>query len=166
MIKKLLEIVGHRTVSNWTTAVKLHMDQLMRNRNFRARSDVVERGSVTKSHKGDKACVEKKVEECFQWKAHVSHKLLVTKVEKVKEKKDDRLLLHLILRQSRLTARDKNSHRDQAIKRKPQWIKMKFHADSDYVKIHHVSSGHPAVCENYKSEKGCIYGDKCHFQRV
>ena len=45
-------------------------DQMMRNRNFRIRSDVVEWGSVTKSHKGNKACVERKVGECFQWKAH------------------------------------------------------------------------------------------------
>ena len=22
---------------------------------------------------------------------------------------------------------------------------------------------HPPVCQNYKSEKGCVYGDKCHF---
>ena len=47
------------------TAVKLHLDQMMRNRNFRARNDVVERGSVTKSQKGNKACVERKVGECF-----------------------------------------------------------------------------------------------------
>ena len=33
------------------TAVKLHTDRMMKNGNFRARSDVVERGSVTKSHK-------------------------------------------------------------------------------------------------------------------
>ena len=52
------------------TAVKLRIDQMMRHRNFKARNDVVERGSVTKSHKGNKACVEKKVGECFQWKAH------------------------------------------------------------------------------------------------
>ena len=33
------------------TAVKLQIDQMMRNRNFEARNDVVERGSVTKSQK-------------------------------------------------------------------------------------------------------------------
>ena len=42
----------------FNTAVKLHIDQMMRNRNFRIRSDVVERGSVTKCLKGNKACVE------------------------------------------------------------------------------------------------------------
>ena len=51
------------------TAVKLHIDQTMRNRNFRARNDVVERGSVTKSQKRKQSIVEEKVGECFQWKA-------------------------------------------------------------------------------------------------
>ena len=37
------------------TAVKLHIDQMMRTRNFGVRSDVVERGSVTKSQKGKDA---------------------------------------------------------------------------------------------------------------
>ena len=52
------------------TAVRLHIDQMMRNRNFRIRNDVLDRGSVTKSHKGNKACVERKAGECFRWKAH------------------------------------------------------------------------------------------------
>ena len=25
---------------------------------------------------------------------------------------------------------------------------------------------HPPVCQNYKSEKGCLYGHKCHFRHV
>ena len=37
------------------TAVKLHIDQMVRNRNFKAWSDVVERSSVTKSQKGNKS---------------------------------------------------------------------------------------------------------------
>ena len=51
-------------------SVKLHIDQMMRTRNFRVRSEVVERGSVTKSQKGKKAHVERKVRECVEWKAH------------------------------------------------------------------------------------------------
>ena len=51
------------------TAVKLHIDQIMRNRNFNAWKDIVEKRSVTKSRKGNKVCVERKVKECFQWKA-------------------------------------------------------------------------------------------------
>ena len=111
------------------TAVKLHFDQMMRTRNFRVRSDVVERGSVTKSQKERKP-VEKKVGECFQWKAHgqcskgdscsFSHDIQVflETVAKVRDKKDDRLLLHPTRRQNRLTARDKNPYSDQAVNRK------------------------------------------------
>ena len=40
------------------TAVKLHIDQMNRNRNFKARNHAVERGSVTKSQKGNKGYVE------------------------------------------------------------------------------------------------------------
>ena len=50
--------------------MKLHIDQMVRNRNLRVWNDVVERGSVTKSQKGNKAYVEREVGECFQWKAH------------------------------------------------------------------------------------------------
>ena len=52
------------------TSVKLHLHQMMKTRNIRVRSDVVERGSVTKSQKGNRAYVERKVRGCFQWKAH------------------------------------------------------------------------------------------------
>ena len=61
---------GKPNCSQLMTAVKLHIDQMMRTRNFRVRSDVVERGSVSKSHNGKKAYVERKVGECFQCRAH------------------------------------------------------------------------------------------------
>ena len=50
------------------TSVKLHIDQMIVTRTFRVGNEIVERGSVTKSSKGKKACVERKVGECFQWK--------------------------------------------------------------------------------------------------
>ena len=43
---------------------------MMRTRNFRVRSEVLERGSVTKSQKGKKGYVESKVWECVEWKVH------------------------------------------------------------------------------------------------
>ena len=52
---------GKPNYSQLKTVVKLHIDQMMRTRNFRVRNDVVERGSVTKSQKGKKAYVERKV---------------------------------------------------------------------------------------------------------
>ena len=50
-------------------AVRRHIDQQMRTRNFRARSEIVGRGAVSKRPKETKALVERKVGECFQWKA-------------------------------------------------------------------------------------------------
>ena len=61
---------GKPNFSQLKTAVKLHNEQMMRTQNFRVRNEVVERGSVTKSQKGKKAYVERKVVECFMWKAH------------------------------------------------------------------------------------------------
>ena len=55
--------------SRLKTIVRRHIDQTMRTRNFRARNEMVERGAVTKSQKGRKASVDRKVGECYQWKA-------------------------------------------------------------------------------------------------
>ena len=41
----------------------------MRTRNFRAWNEVIDRGAVARSQKGQKANVESNVGECFQWKA-------------------------------------------------------------------------------------------------
>ena len=55
--------------SRLKTTVRRHFDLTMRTRNFSARSDIVGRGAVTKSPKERKASVERKVGECFLWKA-------------------------------------------------------------------------------------------------
>ena len=98
------------------TAVKLHIDQIMRNRNFRVRKDDVERGSVTKSQKGKKAYVERKAERVFSEEGQMdtvpkeTHEVSVMTLQpletvaKVRDEKDDRLLLHASRRQSRPTA--------------------------------------------------------------
>ena len=70
---------------------------------------------------------------------------------KVRDEKGDRLLLHPSRRHNRLTARVKNPHRDQAVNRKTHWIRVKFHADSNSVKIRHVDSGILPEGLNYKS---------------
>ena len=52
---------GQTSYLRLKTSVKLHIDQMMRTRNFRVRKEFVESGAVTKSQLGKKACVEKKV---------------------------------------------------------------------------------------------------------
>ena len=63
MITKQLETTDSRIFQLLKTAVKLHVDQMMRTRNFRVGNDVVERGSVTMSQTGKKANVEKESEK-------------------------------------------------------------------------------------------------------
>ena len=62
-------------------------------------------------------------------------------VAKIRDRKEDRLLPQPTRRQNRLTARSKKPHRDQAINRKIRVTRVKFHADSNSVKIRHVDSG-------------------------
>ena len=58
---------GQPSYSRLKTSVRLRIDQTMRTRNFRVRNETVEKGPVTKSQKGKKAYVEKKVGACHQW---------------------------------------------------------------------------------------------------
>ena len=60
---------GQPNYSRWKTAVKLQIDQMMRTRNSSVQNEVVERGVVTMSQKGNKVNVERKVGGCFQLKA-------------------------------------------------------------------------------------------------
>ena len=56
---------GQPSCSRLKTAVRRHIDQVMRTRTFRARNEIVERGTVTKSHKGKKANADRRVGECY-----------------------------------------------------------------------------------------------------
>ena len=118
--RKLLETMRHRTINNWKkTAVKLHIDQMMRTQNFRVRNEVVERGSVTKSHrrKGSHAG-----SVMTQWP--------LATVAVVRDEKDDRLLPHQI-RRPRLTKGENSLKKHQATQRKVLQTKgAKFHADA------------------------------------
>ena len=91
------------------TAVKHHIYQRMRNRNFRARSDVVK-----ETHAGS-----------------VMTQKTLAPVAKVRDEKDDRPVPHQI-RSQRLTARDKNPRKNQATRSKALQTKgAKFRADSE-----------------------------------
>ena len=52
--------------------VKLHIDQTLKNKNFKFQNETVERGAVTKCYKGNKPFVDRRVGECLQWKANGS----------------------------------------------------------------------------------------------
>ena len=105
----------------------------------------MERGAVSKSQKGKKAYVERKVGKCFQWKAHgqCSKKTHVVSVMTdqhketcavVRDEKGDRPLPHQI-RRPRLTTREKNPQKHQATEMKAlQTNRAKFRAVTKIVK--------------------------------
>ena len=61
---------GEPSYSRLKTAVKRHIDQVMRRINFRTPNQLMGRGTVTKGHKGKKANAERRVGECYHWKAN------------------------------------------------------------------------------------------------
>ena len=98
---------GQTSYFRLKTSVKLRIDQMRRTHNFRVRSEVVERGAVTKSSMGKKTDIEMKV-ECFQKKAHgpcskgdscsLSWRTSLWRLAVVRDEKDDRLLRHQVRR--------------------------------------------------------------------
>ena len=55
--------------SRFKTSLRLCFDQKMRSRNLKARNDMIHGGVVTRSRKDNKANVERKVRDCWQWQA-------------------------------------------------------------------------------------------------
>ena len=136
-------------------------------RNFRARSEIVERGAVTKSQKGRKATV-RKVWEGYQWKAigqcskgdsWVTIQRLDT--ETIKDKQDNRPVLR---QKRRRRPTEKPLNKVQAAEEKVLLEQEgRFRADISFRRRWTGSScnyWHPPMCLNSKSESGCKNGEK------
>ena len=130
--------------SRLKTTVRRHIDQTMWTRNFRARSEIVGRGAVTKSQKGKKACVERKVRECYQWKA-----------TRQCSKRDSCSFIHDPASGNRGESPSGTRNRIPC----RHFLRRKFANPS-------CNCWHPPVCLNYKSESGCTYGEKCRSRHV
>ena len=96
---------GQTSYSIFKTSVKLYIHQKIRTRNFRVGNEVIDRGAVIWSRKSNKANVERKVGNCWQWKAtgqgskgdscSFSHYVPATgNSGELKDEKDDRPLPH------------------------------------------------------------------------
>ena len=64
---------GKPNYSQFKTVVKLHIDQMMRTRNFRVRTEIVERRSVTNSEKGEKPTLRGKCESVSIGRRHMDN---------------------------------------------------------------------------------------------
>ena len=126
--------------------------QLMRTRNFRVRNDVVERGSVTKSQKGKKASFERKVGECFQWKAHGQC-----------SKGDSCSFSHDTMASGNSGAGQRRKGRSSS----PASHSKAKQTDGEGQKSSKESAGIlPCVRITSLNENRRVHGDKCHFRHV
>ena len=140
------------------------------------------RGAFTKSLQGRNADVERKVGECFQWKAPGQFSKKETHVVSVmtdqyketctvvRDEKDDRPLPHQI-RRPRLTAREKNPQKHQATEIKSTQTKgieipCRYKNCKKKKKKPSCKFWHPSVNQNNKSETGCTFGRTWFFRHV
>ena len=156
------------------TSVRLFIDQTTRTRNFRVRNETVERGTVTKSQKGKKAYVGTRVGECHQWKAkeqcskgdscsfrHYPASGIGCEAYKAKG-------------QSSSPAPNSKAKTDGEIPSTSSGNRGESPSDKRsripcrYRKSNKPSCNywHPPVCQEWKSETGCISGNKSYFRHV
>ena len=138
------------------TAVKLHIVQIMGTRN-----DVVERGSVTKSQKGNKAYVERKAGECFQWKAQgqcskgdscsFSHHTRLWKQRTRRKGRSSSLASHSKAKQT--DGEGQKSSQGSGSKQENSLDKCEIPCRFKFCKNPSCKFWHPPVCQNYKFEK-------------
>ena len=142
---------GKPNYSQLETAVKLHVDQMMRIRNFRVRNDVVERGSVhQESIKERKPTLRGQVGECFFSgtgqcskgdSCSFSHDKPASGNSGEGQRRNGRSSSLASNRKAKQTdGEGQKPQRDQAIKRKALQTRVKFHANSNSAKTRLASS--------------------------
>ena len=113
--------------------------------------------------KKKEAYVERKVGECFQWKTHGQ----CFKGDPCSFSHDKIASGNRVKGRSSSPASNSKAKTDGKEQRWRFWHEK---SDSmpiqDFFKKPSCKFWHLPVRQNYRSEKGCIYGDKCHFRHV
>ena len=165
---------GQPNYSRLKTAVRRHIDQVLSTRNFRARNEILEGGTVTKSHKGKKANAERRVGDCYQWKANGQC-----------SKGDSCSFRHEPATGNRCAVgREEQSSSPAPKRRRRLTRRYPLKVQAVEVKAHNWTRGripckdflegkstnpscnmwHLPVCYKYKSKSGCTYGEKFKFR--
>ena len=126
----------------------------------------MQRVSVTRSQKGKKAYVERKVGECLQWKAHkecskadlcsFSHDTTASGNSGAGQRRKGRSSSPASHSKAKQTDGEKSNKEDSSDKRSQI-------ADREIVKTRRVSFG-IFPCVIITSLKKDVYGDQCHFR--
>ena len=155
---------GQPSYHRLKASVRLHIDQMMRTRNFRALNEIVEE-QLPKVAKGKGAYVKKKIGRMLSKETHVVSPMIlhVETDTRLRRGKANRLLLHPTQRQ-RLTG--KNPSKDQAEEVKVlREERTESVAETKIANTRHVFTWHPSVGQNYQFETGCSHGNNCHLRQ-
>ena len=151
---------------------------MMRTRNFRVQNDVVERGQSPRVKKETKP-TERKVGECFQWKAHgqcskgdscsFSHDTQNSGNRGQGQRRKGRSsspASHSKAKKKQTDGEGQKSSQKSRNKQENSLVTSEIPCRFKFCKNPSCKFWHPSVCQNYKSEKGCVYGDTCHFRHI
>ena len=162
---------GQQSYSRLKTSVRLHIDQAMTARNVRVRSGIVERGVVTKIQQGKKAYVERKVGECYRWKANgqcsrgdscsFRHEP-VSGNEREAQRRKEQQSCPAHVSKAKTDGEKNQGNTGASSPDKRSRIPCVFINCTDPS----CDFRHPPECLNYMSQKGCRFSDRCHFRHV
>ena len=156
--------------SRLKTSVRLFYDQKMRSRNLKARNDMIHGGVVTRSRKENRANVERKVGDCWQWQATgqcskgdscgFHHGVRASgngsELHKQKERTSSPAPNSKATKDGKGKSSDEKDGKsvDKRNKIPCQWRNCTNPS---------CSYRHPPVCQNCISQIGCRYGKTCFF---
>ena len=163
--------------SRLKTTVRRHIDQTVRTHNFRAWNEIVEIGAVTKSQKGRRVSVERKVGECYQWKCiwTVFERRLMQfqswwSICKQMRSETQRTIVLFCTTSADTDWRKETIKNGSGLRGQSPFGKGGRIACRNFLRRKCTNPscnyGHPPVCLNYKSESGCKYGEKCRFRHA
>ena len=180
-LQTVLALYGPETVRNkkqtsysrLKTSVRFFFDQKMRSRNLKARNDMIHGGVVTRSRKDNKANVERKVGDCWQWQAtgqcsegdscgfHHGVRASGNGSELLKQKERTSSLGP----NSKATKDGKGKSSDE---KDGKSFDKRNKIPCQWRNCTNPSCGyrHPPECQNYISQIGCRYGKTCLFDML
>ena len=145
----------------------------MTSQNLKARNEVIDRGAVTRSQKGNKANVERKVGDCWQWQAtgpcsegdscSFNHGVPASGKRSEPHRQKERSSSPTPNSKATKDGKGKSSDEKDG-KSFDNRNKIACH----WRNCTNPSCGyrHPPECQNYISQIGCRYGKNCYFRHV
>ena len=141
------------------TMVGRHIDQMIRTRNFKARNERFQTGVSVNSHKGRKVSVDRKIRECFQWKATGQSARGDSCRFSHGSNRGQRAQSSSLAPEARTQIDGRKPKKRALLGDKAESCAQTSSKES--ARIRRVIVGILPYVKNYKSDSGCKFGDQC-----